>query len=136
MYLNWFSGTAVHIGNGATGYGNLYAGAYYYASDKSWKKDIVPLKNPLEKVLALQGVSFKWKNTGRSDIGFIAQDVEKVVPEIVATDKDGKKSLEYGNINALTVEAIKEQQKIIEAQKAHIDSLEKRLDAIEAKIGK
>lgn len=76
-------------------------------------------------------MSFQWKDSGRFDIGFIAQDVEKIIPEIVSTNQDGKKSLEYGNISALTVEAIKEQQKIIDSQKTEINDLKSRLDKLE-----
>jgi len=82
-------------------------------SDQNLKTDIQPLSSSdaLAKLLRLQGVSYQWKDTARfgsgTEIGFIAQQVEPIVPEVV---KDGGayKSLNYGNMVALVVEAVKE----------------------------
>ena len=97
----------------------------------------------------MNGYSFDWKNDGRKDIGVIAQEVEKQFPDIVHTDeKTGMKSVEYGNLVAPIIEAIKEladktgnimkkltdQQKIIDAQNEKIQSLEKRLQKIEISL--
>ena len=91
-------------------------GTLTQTSDVSLKKNIKPLENQLEKVLSLKPVSFNWKVDNKSDIGLIAQDVEKVYPELVSTDKTtGLKSLEYSNLVAPLIESVKEQQdKIIE----------------------
>ena len=59
-------------------------------------------------------MSFEWKTNWTEDIWFIAQDVEKVLPELVTTWDDGLKSVQYGNITAVLVEAMKEQQKMID----------------------
>jgi len=67
----------------------------------------------------MRGVSFSWKENGRKSIGVVAQEVEKVLPELV-TETDGVKSVAYGNIIGLLIEAIKEQDK-------RIDDLERRL---------
>jgi trimeric autotransporter adhesin len=97
-----------------------------YASDASLKKDIGIIPDALSKVLDLKGVSFKWKDTGRADLGLIAQDVEKVFPQIVATDKStGLKSVEYANIVAPLIEAMKEQQQQIDELKKEIEILKK-----------
>lgn len=65
----------------------------------------------------------------------IAQEVEKVFPDIVHTDAEtGMKSVEYGNLIAPVIEAIKSQQQIIEEQNTRIQSLEARLEALEAKM--
>jgi hypothetical protein len=56
-------------------------------------------------------------NTDLEQIGFIAQDVENIISELVGTDNKGMKSLNYGNMNALIVKAIQEQQKQIEELK-------------------
>ncbi len=81
-------------------------------SDRRLKENIVPLKNSLDKILSLNGYSFDWKNDGRHDVGVIAQEVEKVFPDIVheSADTHGKiyKSVEYGNLVAPIIEAIKE----------------------------
>jgi len=97
---------------------------YYYASDKNLKKDIQPLDDALSKIQKLQGVSFEWKKTGQKNLGVIAQEVEKVYPELVATDKaTGLKSVQYGNLVALLIEAIKEQQKQIDELKKTVEAL-------------
>lgn len=106
---------------GAAGVG---AAAFYYTSDRSLKEHIAPLSGALEKVKKLQGVSFDWKEGGTRNIGVIAQDVERVYPELVNTDKKtGLKSVEYGNLVAPLIEAIKEQQIQIDALKKEVDAL-------------
>ena len=80
----------------------------------------------LSKVLELQGVSFNWKETGEKSIGFIAQDVEKIFPEAVATDSNGLKSISYTKLIAPLTEAIKEQQKQIELLRAELEALKNK----------
>ncbi len=98
-------------------------------SDIRYKKNISFLSGCLEKVLAMKGVSFDLKNdslnvgTERKNIGFIAQELEKVVPEVVFTGSDGYKSVAYDKITAVLTEAIKEQQKQIECQQKQINSI-------------
>jgi hypothetical protein len=104
--------------------GSTGAMAFYYTSDESLKKNIQPLSDSLDKVLHLEGVSFDWKKDDARSIGVIAQDVEKVYPELVKTDeKTGLKSVEYGNLIAPLIEAIKEQQQQIDELRAEIHSL-------------
>ncbi|MEI7563318.1 MAG: tail fiber domain-containing protein [bacterium] len=55
----------------------------------------------------LNGYSFTWKDTGKKDIGLIAQEVEKIFPDLVNTDTDGVKAVEYMNIIAPLVESVK-----------------------------
>ena len=89
--------------------------AFFYSSDAALKEDIQTIENPLEKVQQLRGVSYKWKDTGRKDIGLVANEVQKVLPELVA---DGEhKTMDYGHMIGRLVEAIKEHQKEIEALK-------------------
>jgi hypothetical protein len=78
-------------------------------SDKRIKSDISPLIGALDKVLNLQGVSYLKNGSTDKNIGFIAQDVIDIVPEVVK-EIDGLYSVAYGNIVALLVEAIKEQE--------------------------
>lgn len=104
--------------------GNVKANAFYYSSDINLKKDIVQIGNPLDKINQLKGVSFTWKNDNKKSIGLIAQDVEKVFPELVLTDENtGLKSLQYGNLVAVLIEAVKEQQKQINELKKEIEEL-------------
>ena len=91
----------------------------YNVSDVSLKKDITDLSGSLAKVLQLKGRSFKWKDSERgtdTNIGFIAQEVETVVPELVSdgglgkdnAGNDAPKNVNYANMSVLLVEAIKE----------------------------
>lgn len=96
-----------------------------YSSDYSLKKNIQPLSNQLEKVLDLQGVSFNWKADDKNDVGFVAQEVEKIFPEVVYTNKEtGLKSIDYAKLTVFLVEAVKEQQ-------LEIKALEERLQLLE-----
>jgi len=76
------------------------------------KEDIQTIENPIEKVQKLRGVSYKWKDSGKKDIGLVADEVQKVLPELVVEDKH--KRMDYGHMVGLLVEALKEQQKQIE----------------------
>jgi hypothetical protein len=98
--------------------------AYYSFSDERLKDEVNPLENSLDKVLAMQGVSYKWNSgerKGQSDIGLIAQQVEKIVPEVVREktniDGDTYKSVNYEHIVGILIEAIKEQQQQIDELK-------------------
>lgn len=103
--------------------GDIKATAFYYTSDKSLKSNISPITNALANIKKLQGVSFTWKNNGNRALGLVAQDVEKVYPELVSTNNEGVKSVQYGNLVAPLIEAIKEQQKQIDALRAEIEAL-------------
>ena len=122
-------------------------------SDIRLKKDIINLdpSNSLEKVLWLQGVSFKWKEWFRGDamnIWFIAQDVEKIFPEAVTENPDGMKAMNYEFIIAPLVESIKELynrltsndkdietlKKVIELQQKQIKSQQSQIDELKSKI--
>ena len=113
--------------------GYTYSVGYYGGSDIRWKKNIMPLENSLENVLKLQGVSYEWRvdefkeknfDAGKK-LGFIAQEVEKVIPELVNTDNEGYKAVSYEKLTAVLVEAIKEQQKKIAELENRIKMLEK-----------
>lgn len=106
--------------------GTVRAREFIYRSDESFKTNIQPLENSLKKVSQLQGVSFDWKSTNKRDIGFIAQDLEKVYPEFVYIDEDGTKSVDYGKIVAILVESIKEQQSQIESLQKEIEELKEK----------
>jgi uncharacterized coiled-coil protein SlyX len=113
-------------------------------SDVRYKKDIQPLESSLEKVLHLQGVTYKWDKdnvygAGYKDgkqIGFVAQEVEKVLPELVQTDSDGYKALSYDKLVPVLVEAIKEQQKAIDEKSRIVAEQKTALDALTAKFEK
>jgi hypothetical protein len=110
------------------------SGGAWAGSDRRWKKDIVTLENPLDKIMRLRGVKFNWKRqefkenhfpAGRQ-IGLIAQEVEKEFPELVLTDEQGYKSLAYEKLTAVLLEAVKEQQLEIESLKKEIEIIKSR----------
>ncbi len=80
-------------------------------SDRRLKKNIQGLNKPLEKVSALRGVSYQWKDESKSQrnqIGVIAQEVEEIYPEFVITNDEGMKAVNYAQMTAVLIEAIKE----------------------------
>jgi peptidase G2-like protein/endosialidase-like protein len=88
-----------------------------YLSDLRMKKNVHPLSASLNKLRSLRGVSYQWKdmrNETEKHIGLIAQDVEMVFPDAVKTGPDGMKSIDYTGLIAPVIEAIKEQQRIID----------------------
>jgi hypothetical protein len=93
-------------------------------SDIKLKTNIKTLTNSLDKVLRMRGVEYdRIDLDGVHQIGVIAQEIEEIIPELVS-DNNGTKTVSYGNIAALLIEAIKEQQELIEIQNEKIDSLE------------
>ncbi len=111
-------------------------GNYLSVSDERLKAHITPLEGGLDKVSALRGVRYDLVGeapTGEPGrhVGFLAREVEAVVPEVVATNDEGYKGVDYGRLTAVLVEAIHDQQAIIDAQAAQLDSLEARLAALE-----
>lgn len=145
------------IGDGATGARNtcfyIKAGGDGYmmgsltqASDARLKTDIKPLENAISNVMKLRGVSFHWdksKNpnaSGGLQFGYIAQEVEKIFPNIVSENINGYKSVNYTAMIPVLTEAVKEQQEEIEALKSEnaelksaLDMLLKRVEALENK---
>ena len=103
--------------------GLLTSTDYNSSSDKRLKKTIKQIDGALEKVNKLKGVSFEWKESGTQALGLIAQDVEKVIPELVTTDDNGFKGIRYNNIIAVLVEAIKEQQDQIKVLQDQVKKL-------------
>jgi len=112
-------GTNIVVANAIT------ATEFLYSSDERLKNNITPLFGSLDKVLKLQGVSFDWNKNTTTEIGLIAQDVEKIVPELVVTGNDGLKAVKYGNVVALLIEAVKEQQAEIDTLKLQVAELSK-----------
>ena len=113
--------------------GDITANSVAGSSDRRFKTNIRPVENALDKVKSLQGVYFNWnqkdfpeKDFGtQNELGFIAQEVEQIVPEIVVKEKTKEeyRSVKYDKLVALLVEAIKEQQKQIEQLQAKVKKL-------------
>ena len=103
--------------------GTLFATVFTSLSDQTQKENIRPIENAIEMVSQMNGVYYDWidkHNTG--SVGVIAQEIEKILPEVVTTNDKGLKTVSYGNIVAVLIEAIKEQQ-------VRIEELEDRLNA-------
>ena len=113
-------------------YGTVYAGGGFVApSDGRYKEHVKDLTNVLPRLEHLRGVAFDWNDrfkstarraTGRQ-IGVIAQEVESEFPELVSSDLRGYKCVDYGKLSAVLLEAVKEQQKEIEALKASVEKM-------------
>ena len=98
--------------------------AFFYSSDERLKENIVTIDDSINKIKQLRGVEYDWKKSGKRDIGVIAQEVEKVIPEVVSKveDKD-EYVVEYGHMVGLLIEGIKEQQKEIDELKTLVKQL-------------
>ena len=94
-------------------------------SDERVKDNIETIENPLDKIKELRGVSYNRNDIEDKSkkIGVIAQEVEKILPEVVEQDDEGKYSVAYGNMVGLLIESVKEQQKQIEELKSEIQEL-------------
>jgi hypothetical protein len=97
--------------------GNTYSAAYFHNSDEGLKENI-RIVGGLSIVSRLRGVSFTWKQDGTASAGVIPHEVESVLPSAVRTDARGFKVVEYDQIIAVLIEAVKEQQAQIEKLKA------------------
>ena len=111
-------------------YGKIKANAYTTYSSLRYKDNVEPIQNAMAKIRNLSGVTYNWKTTNSSDIGFIAEEVGKVMPEIVEWESDGvnAQSMDYTKIIPVLVEAIKEQQTEIDSQKKIINELSEKID--------
>lgn len=119
-------------------------GSWSALSDRRVKKDVKDMSGALDSLLALRGVTFKYQEPqSRAErpgtrLGMIAQEVEAVFPDWVDTGSDGYKRLTFRGFEAVVVEAVRElksqEDRQIASQQAKIDSLEKRLAALEHRL--
>jgi len=134
----YFSGTGGNVlsilGNGNA----TLAGTLTQNSDARLKRAITPLQNSLAKIRQLNGYHYYWRaDANRSDdlqIGFLAQEVEALFPELVATDNDGIKSVAYQNLIPVLVEAIKElsfENAQLKGENADVNA---RLEVLESQV--
>ena len=93
-------------------------------SDERLKENIYPIDNALSRVGQIEGVYFDWKEGGERQVGVIAQQVEKVLPEVVSEDKNSYLSVDYSKIVPLLIEAINEQNSIIKDLEDRLSKLE------------
>lgn len=123
--------------------GHVLANSFTLASDSRLKTSITPLIGGLEKVRKLHGVTYEWRQdvdprwagpASRREIGLIAQEVKKVVPELVREIGDGYLGVNYSAAVPLLVEAIKEQQVEVEAAAKEISELRSKNAALAAEV--
>ena len=139
----------IHIQNGGLGVGTD-AGATdgeiratgditaFYTSDQSLKENVKNIENPLDKINQINGVTFDWTDDyiesqggnddyfmRKNDVGVIAQEVEKVLPEVIGTRANGTKAVKYDRIVALLIEGIKDLNKQVSDLKTEIEELKK-----------
>jgi hypothetical protein len=147
-----YTNKMVILGNGRVGIGtvnpsetlevvgNITATAYFYTSDEKLKDNITELTG-LAIVNKLRGVSFNWKEGGDPSIGVVAQEVEAVLPQVVATNEEtGMKSVNYGALVGPLIESTKEldarnteQDKTIEQLTLEIEKMKKELQELKSK---
>jgi hypothetical protein len=102
-------------------------------SSRRWKTDVRPIEDAMALVQQLRGVRYRWTVSGDPDVGFIAEEVGTVVPEVVTYAPNGRdaETVNYARLVALLVEAIKTQQAQIEADRELLHDLQTRLQALE-----
>jgi hypothetical protein len=89
--------------------GTLSATIFTSLSDETQKENIRPIENALEMVRQMNGVYYDWKDGhNKGSVGVIAQEMEKILPEVVTTNDNGLKTVSYGNLVGVLIEAIKE----------------------------
>ena len=122
------SGIIVRIGHTTsevyTGQNLTVNGTLTELSQREMKTNIEPIENILPAVLQLQGISFDWKKdkNEKNHYGFIAEDVEKILPNLVSHDEEGKaQGIQYSKMTAVLLEAIKEQQIQIDELKSKLN---------------
>ena len=108
-------------------------------SDKRLKKDFLRIDEPLQKLAQLNGYYYFWKGEGKSEerqVGVIAQEVEAVLPELVNTNEDDVKSVDYAKLVALLIEVNKEQQTQLNAVTQQTQLLQQKVEKLEMQVSK
>jgi hypothetical protein len=116
--------------------GTIEAKKFEETSDARCKENLEPINQALEKISQLHGVSFNWRkdasgnneDTQDRHIGFIAQKIKEILPEVVSQDQSGYYTISYSEIVPVLAEAIKEQQDTIEKLQRDYEVLEKSME--------
>jgi hypothetical protein len=123
------TGTPVHINSD----GDLVKEG---TSSKRYKKDIKDLKVNILNILKLRAVSYKWKESGKEDIGLIAEEVAELIPDLVIYDEEGRPdAVKYNKLPIYLLELIKEQQEKIDEQQKQIEELSGEINEIKEYLG-
>ena len=137
---------AVKVGIGTTtpsniltigrGLGHPVSDSWETYSSRRWKTNIQTLPNALAKVEQLRGVSYDQKDSGKHEVGVIAEEVGKVVPELVTYEDNGKdaRGVDYSRLTALLIEAVKQQQREIRDLKSELRATRQTLETVKAQV--
>ncbi len=120
--------------------GDLVADSCNCSSDARLKRDVATFQSGLDVVERLRPVRFRWrcqefpdrKFTNEPQIGFIAQEVLKVLPELVTQDEDGYYAMDYGRLTAVLTAAVQELHRVLDAQTERVEQAEQRIEKLEA----
>ena len=126
-----FTGSSLDVSAGITGSAALINGAItatgditaFFSSDERLKDNITPIEGALDKINQIGGYGFDWNDNSEHsghDVGVIAQEIEKVLPEVVVDRDNGYKAVRYDKIVALLINAVKEQQLQIDELKSKL----------------
>jgi hypothetical protein len=112
-------------------YANIYAGvltatSIVETSAKRFKENIKPLDPQTDKLQKLKPVSFDWKENSKADVGFIAEEVKEIYPELVSEEDGETQGIQYSKLTAILVKAVQDQQKQIDELKEEIFILKKK----------
>jgi hypothetical protein len=102
------------------------SGTVVQGSDIRLKEDIQPIDNALSRINNIDGVYFTYKDTKEKSIGVIAQDIQKILPEVVSEDNKGYLGVNYSGIVPVLIEAVREQNSIIKDLEDRISDLENK----------
>jgi hypothetical protein len=117
--------------------------AFQNLSDARYKTNIVTLTHALDKITALRGVRYDWRAEEYpqwhfeqgAQLGFIAQEVKDVLPEVVSQDAQGYYSMAYTKLIPVLVQAVKEQQEQLQEKEMEVRDLKARLERLEDRLG-
>jgi hypothetical protein len=118
--------------------GIVLAPSFVQTSSLRFKTEVATLRNALETVDRLRGVSFVWRDTGKPSVGLIAEEVAEVLPEVVEWEENGLEAagINYSALAAVLVEAVKAQRERTEAQQAELKSLRTELADLKSELGR
>jgi hypothetical protein len=112
--------------------GTTLADAWTTRSSRRFKTNIRPLEGALEKVEQLEGMTYDRKSDGKHEIGVIAEDLARIVPELVSRDPNTNEvqGVDYSRLTAILIEAVKAQQAELRSQQTAIQELKRRIEQL------
>jgi Chaperone of endosialidase/Secretion system C-terminal sorting domain len=121
--------------------GGVRAEGYWAFSDQRFKSNIKTIENPMARIMKMRGTSYTFRgpsaqegSTGGTQLGFIAQELQQVVPEAVIEGTDGVFAVNYNALTPLVIEGMKQQQGNIDVQTKQITEQQQRIEKLEAEI--